>query len=182
MSGIPSWATVSGLTAGALAIVSVLAIQASGSPVASHAPAAPKPHPTVVKPTTPAPPPPVPPNSDTGKRIVYSLSQQRVWVVPPDGRPVSTFTVTPGTVPAQPGTYFVQGRKPALTGSDGVKVEHVVYVEFTAETWVAFSAPVDDKVTKPAPSIRTGAIRASRANIAKIWNNTVNGSTVVVLK
>jgi hypothetical protein len=181
MSGIPSWATVSGLTAAALAVVSVMAIQASGSPEASP-PASPTPHPTTSRPTAPPPPPPVPAGSGTGKREVYSLSQQRVWVVPPNNGPVSTFTVTPGTVPAQPGTYFVTKRRPSTVGGDGASIEHVVYFEYTAETWVAFSAQVDDKVVKPDPSLHTGALRAHRADIAKVWNNTVIGSTVVVVK
>ncbi|WP_329135164.1 hypothetical protein OG552_20980 [Streptomyces sp. NBC_01476] len=180
MSGIPSWATVTGLTGAALAVVSVLAIQASGSPSATPA-AAPTPHPTTSKPATPPPPPPVPPNSGTGKREVYSLSQQRVWVIPPTG-PVSTFTVVPGTVSAKPGTYFVTKRPDSVVGGDGAAVEHVIYFEYTAETWVAFSARIDDKVTKPDPSLHTGAVRGHRADIAKIWNNTVNGSTVVVVK
>jgi hypothetical protein len=184
MSGIPSWATVSGLTVAALAAVSVLAIQANGSPPPSAA-GAPTPHPTATtRPSTPPPPPPVPAGSGTGKRIVYSLSQQRVWVIPPTGTPVSTFTVTPGTVPAKPGTHYVSGHvaAPKGVGGDGAKVEHVVYFEYTAETWVAFSARTDDKVAKPDSSLHTGAVRAHRADITKIWNNTVIGSTIVVLK
>ncbi|WP_405585829.1 L,D-transpeptidase [Streptomyces sp. NBC_01190] len=183
MSGIPAWATVTGLTGSALAVVSVLALQASGSPAGTPA-AAPKPRPTATsRPTTPPPPPPVPANSGTGKRIVYSLAQQRVWVVPPAGKPVSTFTVTPGPVPAKPGSHYVTGHvaQPTQPGGDGAKIEHVVYFEYTAETWVAFSARVDDKVLKPPPSVHTGAIRAHRADIAKIFDNTVIGSTVVVL-
>ncbi|WNI17141.1 hypothetical protein [Actinacidiphila sp. ITFR-21] len=181
MSGIPSWASVSGLTAAALAAVSVLAIQASGNP-AHTVDARPAPRPTTARPTTPPPPPPVPPNSGTGKRIVYSLAGQRVWVVPPAGAPVSTFTVVPGTIRARPGTFYVGKRRAADTGSDGTAVEHIVYFEYTAEAWVAFSARADDTVAKPDPSLRTGAVRGHRADIAKIWDNTVTGSTVVVLR
>lgn len=183
MSGIPSWATVSGLTGAALVVVSVLAVQASGSD-APAAPVAAKPTPraTVVRHTTPPPPPAVPARSGDGKRIVYSISQKRVWVVPPAGAPVSTFTIVAGTVPAKPGTYYVSKRKASNVGTDGVKVEHIVYFEYTAETWVAFSAPVNDKVLPPNPSLHTGAVRGHRADITKIWNNTVNGSTVVVLR
>ncbi|WNI17142.1 hypothetical protein [Actinacidiphila sp. ITFR-21] len=181
MSGIPSWAAVTGLTGAALAVVSVLAIQAGGSPSAAPPPVRP-PHTATARPTTPPPPPPVPANSGTGKRIVYSLSQQRVWVVPPGGAPVATFTVVPGTVPAKPGTHYVSGRTPSTVGGDGARIEHVVYFEYTAETWVAFSARTDDKVVAPGRSLHTGGIRAHRADIARIWNNTVHGSTVVVLK
>jgi hypothetical protein len=179
MGGIPSWATVTGLTGAALAAVSVLAIQASGSPTASPAPP-PKPSTTLA--ATPSAPPPVPPNSDTGKRIVYSLSQRRVWVIPPTGTPVATFTVTPGTVPATPGTYYVDHKTATSVGSDGAQVEHVVFFEYTAGAWAAFSARVDNQVLAPNPGLRTGAIRAHRADITRIWNNTVKGSTVVVLK
>jgi len=179
--GIPSWMTVSGLTAGAMVAVSVLAFQASGSTPAGRA-AAPTPHPTVTKPhAAPTTPPPVPQGGDTGKRIVYSLSQNRVWVVPKSG-PVSTFLVQPGTVPATPGVYYVGNRIASSVGSDGKKVEHVVFFEYTAEAWVAFSAPLDDRVTAPDPHLRTGAVRVHRADALKIWNNTVKGSTVVVFK
>jgi hypothetical protein len=180
--GIPSWAAVSGLTGAALAVVSVLAIQASGSPVRNPVVAHPTPHPSSsVKPTRSAPPPPVPVGGDTGKRIVYSISQNRVWVVPKSG-PVSTFLVQPGTVSATPGVHYVSGRTATGTGTDGVPVEHIVYFERTASTWAAFSAPVDDKVTPPPSDLRTGAIRAHRADELKLWNNTVRGSTVVVFK
>ncbi|SEG65811.1 hypothetical protein SAMN05216223_107373 [Actinacidiphila yanglinensis] len=180
--GIPSWATVGGLTAAAMAVVSVLAIQASGSSPGDRTPvAAPTPHPSASRPATPQTPPPVPPHSNTGKRIVYSLSQHRVWVVPRSG-PTSTFLVQPGTVPAKPGTYYVTGRNVSGTGADGVKIEHSVFFEYTAETWVAFSAPIDDVVKAPSASLHTGAIRVHRADETKLWNNTVIGSTVVVLR
>jgi len=174
---------VSGLTAGALAVVTTLAMQAGGAPVKTpEASSGSSPKPAPSHPHTTPPPPPVPANSGTGKRIVYSLSQQRVWVVPPDNGPVATFTVQPGTVPAKPGRHYVTGHYPQRTGSDGVAIEHVVFFEYTAETWIAFSAPVDDKVTKPDPSLHTGAIRVHRADETKIWNNTVDGSTVFVLR
>jgi hypothetical protein len=180
MAGIPSWITVTGLTGTAMAVVSVLAFQASGNPVKAPV-AAPTPSASSVRPSATPAPPAVPANSGTGKRTVYSLSQHRVWVVPPNGGPISTFTVTAGTVPAKAGTYYVSKRKLSGVGTDGANIEHIVYFEYTAETWVAFSAPVSDQVTAPDPSLHTGAVRAHRADITKIWNNTVIGSTVVVL-
>lgn len=180
--GIPSWATVSGLTVTALVAVSFLAIQASGeTPKTPHAAASASPRPTTSKPHTPPPPPAVPAKSGNGKRIIYSLGQHRVWVIPPTGTPVATFTVQPGTVSPKLGTHLVNGHYAARTGGDGAAVEHVVFFEYTAETWVGFSAPVSDKVTAPDPSLHTGAIRAHRADATRIWNNTVLGSTVVVV-
>src|SRR5882757_5532552 len=144
MAGIPSWMAVTGLTGAAMAVVSVLAIQAGGSPVKTPMAAPTTPPASTAKPSTPAAPPAVPANSGTGKRIVYSLSQERVWVIPPGGTPVS-----PGTVPAKVGTHYVTGHTASGPGTDGVSVEHIVFFEYTAETWVAFSAPVSDVVTKP---------------------------------
>ncbi|HEY5835361.1 hypothetical protein [Streptomyces sp.] len=180
--GIPSWAVVSGLTAAAMVGVSVLALQASGVPTKNPAAASPTRHPATSRPYTPPPPPPVPALSGTGKRIVYSLGQRRVWIVPVTGRPVRTFVVQPGTVPAKPGIHFVTGRTPSTVGADGANVEHIVYFEYTAETWVAFSSPTDDRLVKPDPSLRMGGIRAHRKDGAAIWNATVVGSTVVVVR
>jgi len=178
--GIPSWMAVTGLTGGAMAVVTALAIQANGSPAKSPV-AAPTPTTSTSRPHTPPPPPAVPAASGTGKRTVYSLSQQRVWVIPPNNGPVSTFLVQPGTVPAKVGTHYVTGRKPTGVGADGVTIENAVFFEYTAETWVAFSAPTDDKLTKPSGSLHTGAIRVHRADELKLFNNTVIGSTVVVI-
>jgi hypothetical protein len=165
-----------------MAVVCVLAFQANGSPEKPTAASRPTPHASAsARPTTPAAPPPVPQGGDTGKRIVYSVGQNRVWVVSQTGS-VATFLVQPGTVPAQPGVYYVSKRKETGVGTDGVSIEHAVYFEYTAETWVAFSAPVSDKVTPPDPSLHTGAVRVHRADALKIWNNTVKGSTVVVVK
>lgn len=179
--GIPSWAVVSGLTAAAMVGVSVLALQANGAPE-KPAVAAPAPRPATTRPHTPPPPPPVPARSGTGKRIVYSLGQHRVWVIPVTGKPVLTFAVIPGTVPAKLGTHLVTGKKPVSTGADGAAVEHVVFFEYTAETWVAFSSQTNDKVVAPDRSLHTGAIRSHRKDGAAIWNATVIGSTVVVVR
>lgn len=181
--GIPAWAVTAGLTGGAMIAVSFLALQASGAPVAKSSSAPPSPRASVTAhPHTPPPPPPVPANSGTGKRIVYSLSQHRVWIVPASGKPVTTFTVQPGTVPARPGPHLVTRRKSAGTGTDGASIEHIVFFDFTAETWVAFSSATDDKVSPPSPSLHTGAIRSHRADGDAIWNATHLGSKVYVVR
>jgi hypothetical protein len=163
-------------------VVSVLALQASGAPAKSSS-APPSPRPSVtVRPHTPPPPPPLPAHSGIGKRVVYSLSQRRVWIVSLSGKPVRTFTVQPGTVPARPGPHLVSGRKATSTGADGVAVEHVVFFEYTAETWVAFSSATNDQVTAPSPSLHTGAIRSHRADGTALWNATRIGSVVYVVR
>ncbi|MEV6012113.1 hypothetical protein AB0M29_35600 [Streptomyces sp. NPDC051976] len=178
--GIPSWAAVSGLTAAALVAVSFLAIQASGqTPQTPRAVASP--HPTASHPHTPPPPPAVPGTSGTGKRVVYSLSQKRVWIVPTTGKPVDTFVVHPGTVAPKVGLHHVSGRKATSVGSDGANVEHVVFFSFTAETWIAFSAQLDDKLPPDGATLRTGAVRTHRKDGDALWNATAIGTPVIVV-
>jgi len=123
---IGSGTVVSGLTASALAIVTLLALQAkssahetptaAGKPGASAGPSA-----TASAHPSAAPKPiAVPAHSGTGKRIVYALDAKRVWLVDP-AKPSNdrTFTVQPSTVDPLPGSYTVSGpgRSPVRTGS-----------------------------------------------------------------
>jgi hypothetical protein len=178
--GIPSWAAVSGLTAAALVAVSFLAIQASGQTPKTSQAAGASPHPTTSRPHTPPPPPAVPGSSGNGKRIVYSLGQKRVWIVPATGK-ADTFVVHPGTVAPKVGLHHVSGRKTPSVGSDGVSVEHVVFFSFTAETWIAFSSAVNDTLPPDDSTLRTGAIRTHRKDGDALWNAAGLGSTVFVV-
>ena len=54
----------------------------------------------------------VPADSGTGRRIVYSLGEKRVWLVDASDAPRRSFAVWPGTVAPDPGTYTI--------GKDGV--------------------------------------------------------------
>ncbi|WP_225848689.1 hypothetical protein, partial [Streptomyces sp. HPF1205] len=178
-----AWAVTAGLTGGAMIAVSVLALQASGAPAAKNNAAPPSPRASATThPHTPPPPPPVPAHSGIGKRVVYSLSQHRVWLVPASGKPVTTFTVQPGTVPPRPGPHLVTRRKSAGVGTDGASIEHIVFFDYTAETWVAFSSATSDKVAAPDPSLHTGAIRSHRAQGTAIWNATRMGSEIYVVR
>ena len=51
--------------------------------------------------------PPVPSNSGSGRRIVYSNSMQRVWLVEGDGRVAHTYLVSGRRGVPNPGTYSV---------------------------------------------------------------------------
>ncbi|MCZ9345438.1 hypothetical protein NGM37_47635, partial [Streptomyces sp. TRM76130] len=58
-------------------------------------------------------PPAVPDGSGTGRRIVYSLGEQRVWLVDASDATRRTFTVWPGTVSPDPGSYTIGSRTEA---------------------------------------------------------------------
>ncbi|WP_053747527.1 L,D-transpeptidase [Streptomyces sp. MMG1533] len=180
---LPSWVWVTGLTAGAVAAVSVLSVQADKGPqptaTAARPSASPAAQPTPTKSAAPAV---VPDGSGTGRRIVYSLGQKRVWLVDASDASRRTFAVWPGTVDPAEGTYTVGTRTDATTGSDGVQIEHIVYFATASGVNVAFSSAVDgSSPPPPAEGVRTGGIRMKTADGDALWTFGEAGTTVVVV-
>ncbi|MFG3101742.1 hypothetical protein ACGFZL_14685 [Streptomyces sp. NPDC048182] len=178
----PSWAWVSGLTVGAVAAVTFLAVQADQGPhpTVSATARTPSAHPSSPKPSAPAA---VPSGSGTGRRVVYSLSQKRVWLVDASDAARRTFVVWPGTVSPDPGTYEVGTRaEDPIRGSDGVQIERVVYFTREDGVSVAFSNAVDgSSPPPPAPGAKTGGIRLPKADGAAMWAFATAGTTVAVV-
>lgn len=187
---IPSWAWVSGLTAGATAAVVVLALQADHGPHPTAAAPSARPsasatataHPSATpKPTdeTPA----VPADSGTGRRIVYALGQKRVWLIDASDKATRTFTVWPGTVSPDPGTYSISNRVEATTGSDGVQIEHIMYFAAKSGLSVAFSNAVDGSSPPPAAAGKqTSGIRMHKPDGTALWTFGTAATKVTVVK
>ncbi|MFH8382800.1 hypothetical protein ACH4E7_17885 [Kitasatospora sp. NPDC018058] len=181
---------VTGLTLGALAVVSLLAFQANGAQdraggarptaaVTSTGPAAsatPSASPT---PTAPA----LPASSGSGTRVVYSVGSHYVWLVDPKKNPqvAATFLVTPGTVEPTPGSYSVYSRTPIGTGTDGRQIEHVVRFSQHNGVVFGFSSAVDGATPTADPKAKTGGIRSGRADGQLLWDFAPNGTKVVVV-
>ncbi len=85
----------------------------------------------------------MPDGSGTGRRIVYSLAQRRVWLVDTGEAVRRTFAVWPGTVSPAPGRYAVSTTVPSTTGTDGTKVENIVYFTVASGVNIAFSNAQD---------------------------------------
>lgn len=182
---------VAGLTAAALVTVGFLAYRAQstvpedliGRPGPSATPAA-----SAAKaPRDSRHPTALPANSGAGERVVYSLDDDRVWLVSAGGTVENTFQVTPGSVDPAPGTYTVTSRSKAVTGTDGVPVEHVVRFADVQGVVVGFSAAVDqstpqDGGTGADTSVKTGGIRESRADGEAMWMFATIGQKVVVIR
>ncbi|MCX5048933.1 MULTISPECIES: hypothetical protein [unclassified Streptomyces] len=176
---------VTGLTVGAIAAVVVLAEQAdkgakpravAARPSASASAGA---HP---KPTRSRAPATVPDGSGTGRRIVYSLGQKTVWLVDASDAPRRAFAVWPGTVSPDPGTYTVGTRTEGpITGSDGVKIEHIVYFTVRSGSNIAFSNAVDGTSPPPASGTPTGGIRMRAADGSAVWTFGTAATKVVVV-
>ncbi|MCX4762914.1 L,D-transpeptidase [Streptomyces sp. NBC_01275] len=188
---LPSWVWVSGLTTGAVAAVVVLTVKAEQGP---HPTAATRPtasasanadaKPSASPKASPAPSKTgVPDASGTGRRVVYDLSDHRVWLVDADDTARRTFVVWPGTIGPVPGTYTVSVRKDATTGSDGVEIEHIIYFSVVSGVNIAFSNAVDGSSPPPAASgAQTGGIRMAKADGAALWAFGDTGTKVRVVE
>ncbi|MFJ8197833.1 hypothetical protein [Streptomyces sp. NPDC096152] len=179
-----SSAFVAALTAASLAAVGFLAYRAQASvppklgsrPGASAKPSATKAPRDTSNPTA------LPSGSGTGERVVYSVDDDRVWLVSAGDRVENTFRVIPGSVDPAPGTYAVTSRSKQVTGTDGTLVEHVVRFTGVGGVVIGFSAAVDGAVPTPDPAVRTGGIRESREDGETMWMFATIGQQVVVIR
>lgn len=182
---LPSSVWVTGLTVGAVAVVAVLAVKAEQGPQPQATGAA-KPS-TSSSPQPSAKPTPaaeaaVPDGSGSGRRVVYSIGQKRVWLVDASEQSRRTFVVWPGSVSPDPGTYTVSKRTDALTGSDGVQIEHVVYFAAKSGVNIAFSNALDGSSPPPVSGIETGGIRMRVTDGDAVWGFGSTGTTVSVVE
>jgi len=185
-------ATVALITGAALVGVGVLAVQANGSapdkdaaatvqqpaasPNQSGQPAAPAPDPLVL-----------PADSGTGKRIVYRLSDPRVWLVGADGKAQMTAQVVPGTENPTPGTYQVSKRYSTNRAGDRVAVQYQVLwgpsSNTTAYAFDAVASLAPDKMPdKPSAGTTTGGVRLTQNDALAIWQFANLRTKIVVVK
>jgi hypothetical protein len=187
---IGSGTVVTGLTASALAIVTLLALQAKSSAhetpaaggkstVSAGAQASSSAHPSAA-PVSAA----VPAHSGSGTRIVYALGAKRVWLVDP-AKPSEdrTFTVQPSPVDPLPGTYSVNETPEVgpITGSDGVSIKNVVVFAQRGSAVIGFSSAVDGTMPTPDPSKKTGGIRETLGDGQALFDFASHGTKVVVV-
>ncbi|RKT17435.1 hypothetical protein BX285_1812 [Streptomyces sp. 1114.5] len=181
---------VTGLTLGALAVVSLLAFQANGAQdraggakptvtttaTGTATAAAPSATPTPVA-------PPLPATSGTGTRVVYSIGSHYVWLVDPKKSPqvAAAFQVVPGSVEPTPGSYAVYSRTPTGTGADGRQIEHVVRFAQQNGVVFGFGAAVDGAMPTADPKAKTGGIRSGRAEGQLLWDFAPKDTKVVVV-
>ncbi|MDB1087420.1 hypothetical protein PJ985_07560 [Streptomyces sp. ACA25] len=199
-SGSSSGAFVAVLTALALAVVGFFTYQAAAAPdrPAAGASAGAEDDATAqpdaedeqaadlgAEPDEPEDPEALPPDSGQGKRVVYSLEAQRVWLVETaeDGagdEVVHTHVVHPSSVHPLPGEYLVDSRSAEITGSDGVPVQHVVRFATVGETVVGFSSALDGSLPDPDTE-GTGGIRQAPEDGETMWPFATIGVKVVVI-
>ncbi|HZF89638.1 hypothetical protein [Streptomyces sp.] len=174
---------VTGLTAAAMVTVGYLAYQASANVPAELGAQAGKPVAAAPKaPRDKRNPAALPTGSGRGERVVYSLDDDRVWLVSPGNKVLRTFRVTPSAVDPSPGVYAVTSRSNRITGTDGTLIEHVVRFASVDSVTIGFSAAVDGSTAAPDRRTRTGGIRESRADGDAMWDFATIGQKVVVIR
>jgi len=150
------------------------------------APAQPAPPP----PDQPAPPaasafPPLPDGSGGGRRVVYSNSQQRMWLVEDGERTESSYLVSGRRGDPPPGTYQVFSRS-RHASSGPVRMEYMVRFARTTGLDIGFHAipvgrngPIQSESELGQYRSR-GCVRQSVGDAARLWDWAPLGTTVVV--
>jgi len=131
----------------------------------------------------------LPRRSGAGRRVVFSESRQRVWLVDDDGVVERTYLVS-GSIydNLEPGTYAVYSRSRNAIGIDdsGTMEYFVRFTQGTRGAAIGFhTIPVDDG--KPVQSLDQlgtplshGCIRQARPNAIALWDFAPVGTKVVV--
>lgn len=132
--------------------------------------------------------PALPPGSGTGRRVVFSESAQRVWLVGSTGEVVDTWLVSGSlTDNLQPGTYAVWSRSEQAWGiDDSGTMRYFVRFAHGERAAIGFhDIPVDDgELVQGFDELGTpqshGCIRQRRADARRMWDFAGMGTTVVV--
>lgn len=132
----------------------------------------------------------LPKGSGNGKRVVFSESEQRVWLVDADEAVMSTYKVS-GSIHdnLDPGTYAVQSHTRHATSYDyGSTMQY--FVRFTSgknapigfhDIPVANNGTLLQTTTQLGTPLSSGCIRQERKDAIRLWEFAPVGTTVVVL-
>ena len=135
-------------------------------------------------------PPPVPANSGTGRRIVYSRAQQRIWAVESNGRVVKTHLVSGRLHEPYAGTYSVYSRSMYTYSAADPDVKWRYMVRFAYgpgggrigfhEIPTRFGVPLQSESQLGQP-LSGGCVRQRTSDAIWTWNWAHLGTKVVVL-
>ncbi|MCL8024934.1 L,D-transpeptidase [Nocardioides bruguierae] len=132
--------------------------------------------------------PALPEGSGTGRRAVFSESEQRVWIVGGAGRVRASYLVSGSTLDnLDPGTYEVFSRSRDATGIDGSTMGW--FVRFTRGPSGAaigfhdlpfFDGERVQTLAQLGTPLSHGCIRQKRSDARVMWDFAQLGTTVVV--
>ncbi|MGL5808744.1 MAG: L,D-transpeptidase [Nocardioides sp.] len=132
----------------------------------------------------------LPAASGTGRRVIFSESRQRVWLVADDGTVEATYQVSGSVYPnLDPGTYEVYSRSERATSFDGGSTM-AYFVRFTQgdrgnaigfhDIPATYSGDLVQSVDELGIPMSHGCIRQARDDAIRLWEFAPIGTTVVV--
>jgi hypothetical protein len=139
------------------------------------------------------PPPPaasafpaLPPDSGVGRRVVYSVSQQRVWIVEADEAVVGSWLVSGRRGIPKAGDYQVFSRS-QWSRSGSLRLEFMVRFAKPKRLAIGFHAipinrrgrPIQSESELGQPRSR-GCVRQARADAERMWHWAPVGTAVRV--
>ena len=133
---------------------------------------------------------PVPEDSGEGRRIVYHVTAQRVWLIESDGSVVTTYLVSGRRNTPRPGTYDVFSKSlKAYATHDGITMRYMVrFTRASSGVPIGFHDLPRDKRGRPLQSVSQlgtyrsgGCVRQTRADAIFLYGWAPVGTTVVVL-
>lgn len=182
------------LVAGALVTVSGNALAQVGDPVPPPVGDPPPPEepppqqpPPEDQPPPPPPPqyPPLPADSGTGRRIVYSMSEMRMWLVEENGEPSASWRVTGRAGWPRPGTYKVYS-KSRWSRIRNLRWEYMTRFAKGRRLAIGMHAipftrrgPIQTEASL-GTGTSGGCVRMARANAELVWNWAPIGTPVIV--
>ena len=134
---------------------------------------------------------PAPNDSGEGRRIVYSVSKQRVWLIEADETLTDTYLVSGRRGTPRPGTYSIFLKSPrARATHDGITMRYMVrFTRATSGVAIGFhdlpryanGRPM--QTTAQLGTYRSGGcVRQDRAHAIQLYEWAPIGTTVVVLR
>ncbi|HTN99450.1 MAG TPA: L,D-transpeptidase [Microthrixaceae bacterium] len=164
------------------------------SPPTTKPPAPPTTKPPAPKPPAPKPPVPdrrgLPADSGTGRRVVYSVEQQRVWWVEGNGDVVHTYLVSGRAKTPGVGTYHVFSKSRHTTSMNGkARMEYMVRFAHGSGAAIGFHSIPTDLRGRPLQSEAqlgsyrsAGCVRQRNIDAAYLYAWAPVGTKVVVVK
>ena len=130
----------------------------------------------------------LPADSGAGKRMVMSISQQRVWWVDEAGAAIRTALVSGRANTPQTGTFQVYSKTENATGLDGSKMNYFVRFTKGPQGWAIGFHSIPEINGEPVQTeeqlgqtMSHGCIRQAEVDAVFTWSFLDIGSTVVVL-
>lgn len=134
--------------------------------------------------------PPLPGDSGNGRRVVYSIGQQRVWWVEHDNRVVNSYLVSGRAGTPAYGTYRVFSKSRYTTSLNGsARMEYMVRFTWGRTAAIGFHSIPVNRYGQPLQSEAqlgtpqsAGCVRQRWWDAAGLYDWAPIGTTVVVVK